>query len=58
MQSGRGGMGSNKHGTCGHSTKSPKMRHALKREAEKDVRLGIVRIKNPKSSVREALEKR
>lgn len=38
MQQGRGGMGSHKHGTSGVPGKSPKLRHALKREAEKQER--------------------
>ena len=32
---GRGGMGSHKHGTSGHATKSPKLRLATKMEAER-----------------------
>lgn len=38
MESGRGGMGSHKHGTSGHSGKSPKLRLALKMDAEKNER--------------------
>jgi len=38
MHQGRGGMGSHKHGTAGHPTKSPKFRLATKLEAEKDVK--------------------
>lgn len=33
-QQGRGGMGSHKHGVSGHPTKSPRLRHWLKRWAE------------------------
>ena len=42
MQQSRGGMGSTKHGKSGSRKKkqtSPKLRHALKREAEQDERL-------------------
>ncbi len=35
MQTGRGGMGSHKHGISGRAGKSPKFRHWMKREAEK-----------------------
>lgn len=34
MTSGTGGMGMGKHRTSGKSPKSPKLRHALKRQAE------------------------
>lgn len=37
-QKNRGGMGSHKHGVSGHAGKSPKLRLAIKREAEKDER--------------------
>ncbi len=33
---GNDGMGMKKHGRSGYCTKSPKMRHAMKREAEKN----------------------
>jgi len=54
---GRGGMGSHKHGTSGVAPKSPKARHRLKREAEADS------IKPKKStcvfgSIAEAMENR
>ena len=38
MESGRGGMGSHKHGVSGHSGKSPKLRLAMKMAAEKNER--------------------
>jgi hypothetical protein len=53
MQIGRGGMGNAKHRKSGHATKSPKLRHAQKREAERDVRSDRSRIKDPKSTISE-----
>lgn len=47
------GMGAHKHGTCGYASKSPKFRHALKREAERDIRLDRSRIRDPKQSLRD-----
>lgn len=38
MESGRGGMGMRKHRTSGHASKSPRLRLALKLDAEKDSR--------------------
>lgn len=35
MQQGRGGMGSHKHGVCGHATQSPRLRLAKKLAAER-----------------------
>jgi hypothetical protein len=35
MQQGRGGMGSHKHGTSGRAPKSPKLRLAMKIEANR-----------------------
>ena len=35
---GNDGMGMKKHGRSGYAPKSPKLKHALKREAEKDER--------------------
>jgi len=54
-QQGRGGMGSHKHGVSGHTTKSPRMRHWMKQEAEKQV-AKRVRIINPVSSMKELME--
>ena len=53
MTQGRSGMGSHKHGTSGHSGKSPKLRSQIKREAEKNEHKDKSRIKDPKSSVDE-----
>ena len=36
MTSGKTGMGNKKHGQSGRAGKSPKMRHAERREAEKN----------------------
>ena len=58
MQEGKGGMGSHKHGTSGRAPKSPKTKHRMKREAEKDVRLDRTRIKDPKASVQELFRKK
>ncbi|MGA7259778.1 MAG: hypothetical protein WBX30_02595 [Stellaceae bacterium] len=35
MQRGRGGMGSHKHGVCGHATQSPRLRLSKKLAAER-----------------------
>lgn len=40
-------IGTRKHGVSGHAGKSPKARHAMRREAEASA------IKEPKSTVRE-----
>lgn len=58
MATGTKGIGNHKHGVSGKSGKSPKMRHAMKREAEKDVRLDRTRIKNPSGSVAEIFKKK
>jgi putative transposase len=50
-QHGDGRMGMHKHGTHGHSGKSPKLRHAMKRQSEKDEIKDRSRIRNPSSSV-------
>lgn len=52
------GMGIIKHRKSGHTTKSPKFRHAMKIEAEKDVRLDKTRIKSPYQSVGELFKKK
>ena len=56
MHQARGGMGSRKHGKHGISGKSPRFRHAMKREAEKNERKQRSRIRDPKSSVRELFD--
>jgi hypothetical protein len=38
VQQGRGGMGSHTHGTSGRASKSPKLRLAVRMEAERDER--------------------
>lgn len=38
MIKGHGGMGSHKHGVSGRATKSPRLRHWMKRVAEADER--------------------
>jgi hypothetical protein len=53
MQSGGGGMGNLKHRTSGHATKSPKLRHAMKREAERNQVKDRSRIQDQKSTVGE-----
>lgn len=50
------GMGTHKHGTCGYASKSPRFRHAMKREAEADVRRDRRSILEPKQWVRELRE--
>lgn len=54
MQSSNGSLSHSKHYLAmGHSKKSPRMRHALKREAERNVRQDRSRIKDPVSTVEE-----
>jgi hypothetical protein len=58
MVEGRGGLGTRKHYVAGNGNRkragqSPKMRHHLKREAEKNEIKAKGRIKNPKSSIRD-----
>lgn len=57
-QQGRGGMGSRKHGKSGFCPKSPKLRHAMKREAEKAEIKATGRIKDPKQSVAELFSRK
>jgi hypothetical protein len=58
MQQGRGGMGSHKHGTSGHSGKSPKLRYAMKREAEANEIKAKPGIKEPAATVGDLLKKK
>lgn len=51
--SANGGMGIAKHRKSGHTTKSPKMRHAMKLEAERNERKDRTRIKEPKNKVKD-----
>lgn len=51
-------MGSHKHYVSGRNGKSPKTRHALKREAEANCIKDNSRIKDPKKSVKELFRKR
>jgi hypothetical protein len=57
MVRGGGDLGSRKHGKSGTPGRSPKYRHALKREAEKQVRVDKTRIKDPKQSVQELFKR-
>jgi len=58
MQSGRGGMGSKKHGVSGHATKSPRARHLERLEAERTSdRKDRSRIKDPKGKVSDLFRK-
>ena len=38
MQKGRGGMGNHKHAVSGKAPKSPRLRHRMKMDAERDER--------------------
>lgn len=58
MSSGSKGMGMHKHGTSGRAPKSPKAKHAMKREAEANSIKATGRIKDPKSSVSELFKKK
>lgn len=59
MQQGRGGMGSHKHGVCGHASQSPRLRLAKKLAAERG-EYGFPPPHRPRhlsfASVREAFE--
>lgn len=57
MLHGKGHMGMSKHRTAGHTTKSPKLRHAMKMIAERDVRKDRKGIRDPKSSVKELFKR-
>jgi hypothetical protein len=46
-----GGMGMRKHARSGYAPKSPKFKHAMKREAEQNSVKATSRIKDPKQSV-------
>lgn len=46
-------IGMRKHGVSGHAGKSPKARHAMRREAEANEIMDRSAIKKPKSTVRE-----
>lgn len=56
MVSGRGGMGSKKHGKSGHSTQSPRFRFLNKLEAERNEIKSKNGIKEPHKSLRELLK--
>lgn len=49
-------MSLHKHYVAGHASKSPRFRHALKREAEANERKDRSRLREPKSSVKELFE--
>lgn len=51
MRGGEKGMGMKKHARSGRSPKSPKMRAALKREAERNEVKDRSRIADPKGAV-------
>ena len=57
MQSGRGGMGSHKHGISGWAPHSPRLRHWMRRLAESYERRWRGGIKDPAASVRELLKR-
>jgi len=50
------GFGMHKHGTSGRTGKSPKLRHAMKREAEQNERKDRSRIKDPKRTMKELFQ--
>jgi hypothetical protein len=53
MQKGRGGMGSHKHGVSGRAGKSPRLRLAMKMDAERNERRPRGKIVDAKDTVRE-----
>lgn len=53
---GNRGLGISKHRKSGNCGKSPKLRQAMKREAEKAERKDTTRIKSPKQSVKELFQ--
>jgi hypothetical protein len=46
-------MGMAKHRKAGHTTKSPRFRHAMKLEAERNERKDRSRIREPKKNVKD-----
>jgi hypothetical protein len=58
MQQSRGGMGTRKHGKSGHATKSPRLRHAMRLEAERNERKDRSQIKRPFDSVKDMFKRR
>lgn len=50
------GFGMHKHGTSGRTGKSPKLRQAMKREAERNERKDRSRIKDPKRTMKELFQ--
>lgn len=53
MVVGRTGMGSHKHAISGRAGKSPKLRHRMKMEAERNERKDRSKIKEPRQTVKE-----
>ncbi len=53
---GNSGVGMKKHGVSGHAGKSPKLRHFMKREAEKREKKALAPL--PYSTVSEAINLR
>lgn len=58
VTTGRGGMGSTKHGKSGYVTQSPKFRANLKREAEANEIKSKNQIKEPYDSVADIFKKK
>jgi hypothetical protein len=58
MKSGRGGMGSHKHGVSGNAGKSPRFRHLAKLEAERCEVKAKGKIIDPANSVGELFKRK
>lgn len=58
MVTGRGGMGSHKHGTSGRPGKSPKLRYKMRLEAERTEIKDKTQMKEPHSSIAELMASR
>lgn len=58
MKHGNPGMGMAKHRKSGHTSKSPKLRYAMRLEAERDERKDRSRIHDPKQPIEELFHER
>jgi hypothetical protein len=57
MTTGTKGIGSHKHGTSGRAPKSPRLRHAMKLDAERSEIKDTHRIKDPQTSIKDLFGK-
>jgi hypothetical protein len=52
MHQGRGGMGSHKHGISGYATKSPRFRHSVSLENDRDCKAKEARKRKVSANLR------